>query len=242
MSQFNNYLGQWIVNDPIDPQRCETINCIMVDEKTREAVFEDGKRISLLTLDTSNGKYEKLHSIYDAPEVKGNLGEMKPSISSKATPSEKLGDLSKIGHRGKQKINETLREQEVEIAPTGHNPEQMHFDNPVASFIASAIQLSRNAGKTSVIPISINLELDFDIINVIKSAMSLGATDVEILQHIFSQVTISQETVKRAIFNELLKDPEDVDIAMSNREQEMHEALEEELNKHDNDNPQYHDL
>ena len=149
MSQFSNYLGQWIVNDPVDPQRCETINCIMVDEKTREAVFEDGKRISLLTLDTSNGKYEKLHSIYDAPEVKGNLGEMKPSISSKATPSEKLGDLSKIGHRGKQKINETLREQEVEIAPTGHNPEPMHFDNPVASFIASAIQLSRNAGTLS---------------------------------------------------------------------------------------------
>lgn len=254
-TQFSNYLGQWICNDPNDPERCETMNCIRVDDKERMAYFDSGKKISLFDLDQSNGKYEKVHSIYNAPEVAEQLGQMKPSLSSQAVASEKLGDLSKIGRRNNA-VNENLRISDEELESKRHynvehehnikqKPTQ-HFDDPVMSFISSAIQLSRKAGATSEIPVKINLKLDFDIISVIKSAMSLGATDVEILQHIFNEIEISQSQVKKAIFNELLKSPDDVDIAMSERESEFSNTLNEELSKHennrDNDNPTYTEL
>lgn len=258
-TQFSNYLGQWICNDPNDPEKCEVMNCIAVDDNTRTAIFENGKKITLFDLDNSNGKYEKMHSIYSAPEVANNLQQMKGSISSKAAPSAKLGDLSKIGRREKPEINESLRltdEELEEKVQARHADEQqapspqLHqrkksYDDPVAAFISSAIQLSRKAGAVSEIPVSIKLKLDFDILSVIKSAMSLGATDVEILQHIFDEIEISQKDVKRAIFEELLKSPEDVDIAMSEREKEFGNVLQEELNKHenpDNDNPTYTEL
>lgn len=257
-NQFSNYLGQWIVNDPHDPERCSTINCIDVIESTRTAVFEDGRKVSLFDLDNSNGVYEKMHSIYGAPGVKEELGRMAGSLSSKAYPSPKLGDLSKIGH--KNETNDSLRltedethekihdNNDTQIQPVSHVIHHERNDNdPVASFISSAIKLSKKSGGKSVIPIKISLELDFDILSIISSAMNLGATDVEILQHIFNEIEISNEYIKRCIFNELLKSPEDVDIAMSEREQTFTETLNEELNKHDennkdNDRPNYQEV
>lgn len=264
-TQFSNYLGDWICNDSKDPERCEVMKCVRVDDKTRMAIFESGKQISLFDLDNSDGLYEKMHSIYNAPEVAEQLGQMKGSLASRAPQSEILGDLSKIGNRSKQAVNENLRmtDEELERKVTAQHeteefqdpqpqPQSQHqrkprnFDNPVASFISSAIQLSRKAGATSEIPVKINLKLDFDILSVIKSAMSLGATDVEILQHIFDEIEISQSQVKHAIFEELLKSPDDVDIAMSEREKEFDNVLSEELGNHsnhsDNDNPTYTEL
>lgn len=254
-TQFSNYLGQWICNDPNDPERCEVMNCVSIDANTRTAIFDNGRRIPFFDLDNSNGKYEKMHSIYSAPEVSENLQQMKGSLSSQAAPSPKLGDLSKIGKRSKPEINENLRmtdeelEEKIQARHTENiqqtvNTLQVHkvHDDPVASFISSAIQLSRKAGSESEIPVKIKIRLDFDILSVIKSAMSLGATDIEILQHIFDEIEISQKDVKKAIFEELLKTPEDVDIALSEREAEFGITLHEELNKHDNDNPSYTEL
>ena len=53
-TQFSNYLGQWICNDPNDPERCEVMNCIAVDDNTRTAIFENGKKITLFDLVCQN--------------------------------------------------------------------------------------------------------------------------------------------------------------------------------------------
>ena len=49
-TQFSNYLGDWICNDPKDPERCEVMKCVRVDEKTRMAIFESGKQISTIQM------------------------------------------------------------------------------------------------------------------------------------------------------------------------------------------------
>lgn len=250
---FQNYLGKWIVNDDVDPQRANTIECIDVDDAKRIAKFktEDGQlfNISLFELDNSNGKYEKLKPLFEAPEVKQNLSQFKGSLSERAPKSPKLGDLSKIGRkREKQEVNESLRmteEETFERIETQRERTQVYeetpvYNDPIKTFISSAIQISRKAGAYSEIPVKINIKLDFDILSVIKSAMSLGASDVEILQHIFDEVTISTKDVKKSVFEELLKSPDDVDIALSEREKTFDKTLNEELGNATSSNSKPH--
>ena len=224
------YLGDWIDNNP-PKDHDNIIKCISVDANKKIAIFDDGQRISFVNLDLGEGRYEKVLPITQCDEVMNNLGGVAASLGCKAPQSAVLGDLSKIGNHEQPRVSEELRESSHEPKPSQETHKPYIPDDPTGMFISSAIQISRKAGKKSVVPLVLNLELDFDILYVIQAAMGLGASDVEILQHILGNIDIRPEHIKRLIAEELLKSPEDAEIASSNREQEFHEALTEELNK-----------
>lgn len=224
------YLGDWIDNNP-PKDHDNVIKCISVDLHSKMAIFEDGQRISFVNLDLSDGRYEKVLPITQCDEVMSNLGGVAASLGCKAPQSPILGDLSKIGNREQHRVVEEFRDGSNEHKPTQETHKPYIPDDPTGMFISSAIQISRKAGKKSTVPLMLNLELDFDILYVIQAAMGLGASDVEILQHILRNIDISPEHIKKLIAEELLKSPDDAEIVSSNREEEFHEVLTEELNK-----------
>lgn len=241
MIDVNSYLGKWLDEDP--PKGKDTcIECVNVNEATNMAIFADGQQVKLEVLDLSPDRYSKIKPIYEEPSIAASLGAQSSSISAKATQSAILGDLGKIGNRERNGIAQELRENQEPAykgvdSAASTEPQYRLPDDPIGIFIESAIKISKKAGKKSVIPISLNLELDFDIIGIIESAMKLGASDIEILQHILNQVNIGQDTIKRLIAEELLKSPEDASIVMEHREEVFENVLTEELEKHSNANP-----
>lgn len=223
------YLGDWIDNEPQNGHD-SIIHCSSVDESKNVAIFDDGQRIPFMNLDLGDGRYEKVLPITECEEVMSNVAGVASSLGCKAAQSQILGDLSKIGKHEHPRVSEELRNPLNEQEQTIEQKVDLNLD-PTGTFIASAIQISRKAGKKSIVPINLNLELDFDILYVIQAAMGLGASDVEILHHILRAININPEYIKKLIAAELLKSPEDAEIATDDREETFNETLNEELNK-----------
>lgn len=240
-----NYLGQWVDSLKGDKDPDSIINCVSVDTKTMMAqmVSQTGKtsQVSVIDLDTS-GQYFKVGSPYDQPNVTEHATAVnRQSLAERAAPSAILGDLSKIGNRGNSGVstNPTETESVRHITTAAeHRTEEISvgpavLSDPVSQFIDSAIQISRKAGKKTVLPIKIDLEIDFDILNVTQMAMNIGASDVEILQHIMHYINIYPSEIKKLIINELMHSPEDAAIVEEEREKKFDTILTEELNKNE---------
>lgn len=255
MINQNNYLGQWSDNGLSDKDPDCIINCVAVDQKDNMATFvsQTGKtrKISIIDLDTS-GRYVKIGSPYDTDAVAEHSASVrKASLKEQAAQSDILGDLSKIGQRHTSTTRE-VREDTRHIAPAEehqfHKPQELEAttqnapNNPVSQFIDSAIQISRKSGAKTVIPVTIPLEIDFDILNVTQMAMTIGASDVEILQHIMRYVNVYPSEIKKLIINEIMKVPDDAKIVEENREDKLDAILNEELDKHDPEDSEFKDL
>lgn len=242
-----NYLGQWVDTAKSDKDPDSIINCVSVDTNTMMAqmVSQTGKTsvISVVDLDTS-GQYFKVGSPYDQPNVTEHATSVnRQSLAERAAPSAILGDLSKIGNHGRNanstqhsevetvRNTETITERKIEELST----QPQVLNDPVSQFIDSAIQISRKAGKKTILPIKIDLEIDFDIINVTQMAMNIGASDVEILQHIMRYINVYPYEIKKLIIAELMHAPEDAAIVEENREEKFNNILTEELEKNKED-------
>lgn len=231
----NDYLGVW-VDQMADDSTAANIECIKVDTEKMIAEFSNGQRISVIDLDTS-GRYVKPRPWFTAPEIAGDIasrGFQKP-LSEQAVQSDILGDLSKIGRRKPEESQQFVQRENTAqpqegvqtAATTDPIPSEIDGD-PVAQFIDSAIRISRKTGAHTTIPVTIPLNIDFDIINVIKMSMQIGASDVEILQRILKYIHISIPKVKNLIAQELME-PADAAIVNENREEKFDKTLKEEL-------------
>lgn len=240
-----NYLGQWVDTAKGDKDPDSIITCVSVDTNTMMAqmVSQTGKtsQVSVVDLDTSS-QYFKVGSPYDQPNVTEHASSVnRQSLAERAAPSAILGDLSKIGNRGNSgsstQHSETESVRHITTA-TEHQVEKLEAgpvvsSDPVSQFIDSAIQISRKAGKKTVLPIKINLEIDFDILNVTQMAMNIGASDVEILQHIMRYINVYPSEIKKLIIAELMHAPEDAAIVEEKREEVFDTILTEELTKNE---------
>lgn len=233
----NDYIGTWI-ND-------ETEDCFeIINVEGQTAIASDGKRYDIMSLDLS-GVYSKVKNIIDAPEIANQLGSMgynRTNEIEKLKSNEVLGNLSKIGNSkvtsktDRQTVNESIGVEDSRESYVAKREEKSEYIkhqvyNPIRNYIESAISVSRmKTSQIDTLSITIDLKLDFDILNVIKSAMQLGASDIEIIQHILDFVNIDIDDVKRSIANSLTE-PVDSEIINENREEQLTNILVDEINK-----------
>lgn len=240
-----SYIGKWYDNHSEEKNTDAMIECVRVEGSN--AVFSDGKRIPLQELDFGD-RYERIAPAYQSPEIQADLGSQfgnGKKLSEQAAQSEILGNLSKIGTRSNNKtVNETrIHENEQVVHETNNRQpvgvtapsyEVTTISDPVATFIDAAIMISRKAGKVTSLPVTIDLKLDFDVIDVITTTSKMGATDIEILQHILKHIHITVEDIKKLIGEALTSNGEDAEIVNDDRESQFNETLKEELsNEHD---------
>lgn len=249
MLDKKQYLGRWYDNN-VDPN--DAIKTVIdVDQSKREAIFNTGERCSLQDLELS-GRFDRIGDLVDDPSIAGE-------IAAQAPKSKMLDGLDKMSSRHNnaaknrplsENANVKSVEKDKKSINTGFASKSTFIpDDPVGQFIESAILISKKANKKSVIPLTFNLELDFDILSIIQTAMGIGASDIEILQHVMKHINIKPEYIKQLIAEALCECPEDAEIVNENREDEFNKTLTEELNKEENsvkinedDKPQYVDL
>lgn len=231
-----SYLGKWYDNYSSEKNTDAMIDCVAVDGQ--EAIFSNGMRVPLMELDFGE-RYERIAPAYESPEISTDLTSQfgGKKLSEQVVQSEILGNLSKIGSRQNSNtdVGHVEQQYENETDDLSDNEYHVHVEHtpnivdPVATFIDAAIMISRNAGKTTSLPVTIELNLDFDVIDVISTTSKMGATDIEILQHILKHIHITVDEVKRLIGEALTTNPEDADIVNEDRESQFNETLKEEL-------------
>lgn len=229
------YLGQWYDNNASEKNSDSVITCVRVEGPN--AYFSNGAVIPCMELDLGE-RYERIAPAYAAPEVSSELSAQfgGKKLSEQVVQSQVLGDLSKIGSSNRTTPSSTpetrISEEEPAAMKAVVDVASDLINDPVATFINSAILISKKAGKKTVIPVTINLDIDFDIIDVIETSMKLGASDTEILHHIMKYINVSELEIKRLIA-EVLMSPDDID----DREETFNETLREELM---DDTPTHH--
>lgn len=222
------YLGQWYDNNASEKNSDSVITCVRVEGPN--AYFSNGAVIPCMELDLGE-RYERIAPAYAAPEVSSELSAQfgGKKLSEQVVQSQVLGDLSKIGSSNRTPSTSTETRVSVQDEPEAMkavvDTASELINDPVATFINSAILISRKAGKKTVIPVTINLDIDFDIIDVIETSMKLGASDTEILHHIMKYINVSEHEIKKLIA-EVLMSPDDI---ADDREETFNETLREEL-------------
>lgn len=222
------YLGQWYDNNASEKNSDSVITCVRVEGPN--AYFSNGAVIPCMELDLGE-RYERIAPAYAAPEVSSELSAQfgGKKLSEQVVQSQVLGDLSKIGSSNRTTPSSTPETRISEDEPVAMkvvvDTASDLINDPVATFINSAILISKKAGKKTVIPVTINLDIDFDIIDVIETSMKLGASDTEILHHIMKYINVSEHEIKKLIA-EVLMSPDDI---ADDREETFNETLREEL-------------
>ena len=217
----SNYLGKWYKNHPKNEEEGEEIEIIdIIDDN---AITSTGVKIPLIQLDHTDD-YWKMQPFGEAEN--SSLKQFAAGTTQTIPVNQPQGG-SVLGNINNEPTNGLPNFQHTPSVPS-----QQIINDPVATMIRSLIQIQKSKGKTSEFPVQINLKFDFDIISVIKMSMESGASDIEIIQHVLSDLPFTMDDVKRSIVNELLN-PEDVELVMANREPHFNEVLSEELSKGD---------
>jgi len=225
-----NYIGKWL-----NVSTEKEIIVKAVDKDSRQAITNDGLRISLAVLDLS-GDYEKISRPDESPEIANEIKAqaraeglyvqektVQPIVTDAITKKPPTNTPQKTEEQVSVKIKEN----------TGSN-------DPSDDLISAAIKISSKRKETTEMAVTIKFTLPFDVLKIINTCKDLGLDDSQILDKIMSFVHIDNSTVIESIKNELLYgDEDDLDnqsdtvasISDAHKE-ESEKALTEELKKY----------
>ena len=215
------YLGRWDKIGIPEGDDTVTIEVIRIDTQRRLAFTTDGTGIPLETLEAN---YEKLEPEYMDPEklnelramINGDLrSEVKQIITTTVVTPDIVGTFPvQINEHNQTSLTKESVSDNNDITPS----------NELEQFVKQAIELSKKKKETSELPISINIEFDFDILKVVGGCATLTTgSDEDILKAIFKFNPVNQSVIVEAIIKELLSPTE--------HEEEFDKTLDEELKK-----------